>query len=168
MSPDSTFISLDIETYGSCERAANGDLLPRQTVFHPAKSLHLDRVPPQHLVLSCALTQVQGDPQLPHTWSPHETMVLDLSREMHRECLCRWLDHSTHLLGANIQFDILYLRRFDPSFRLRLGGRQQLIDLTILNYLHSEFREGGLKSLGETLGTHVPTSASASPTSPPI
>ncbi|MGA1752736.1 MAG: DNA polymerase, partial [Pontimonas sp.] len=63
--------------------------------------------------------------------------------------------HSTHLLGANIQFDILYLRRFDPSFRLRLGGRQTLIDLTVLNYLHSEFREGSLKTLGETLGTHT-------------
>ncbi|MGA1753163.1 MAG: hypothetical protein ACO395_07380, partial [Pontimonas sp.] len=107
---DSTFLSLDIETYGSCERAANGDLLPRQTVFHPAKSLHLDKVPPHHLVLSCALTLVHGDPMSPHEWSPGDTMVLDMSKEMHRECLCRWLDHSTHLLGANIQFDILYLR----------------------------------------------------------
>ncbi len=103
---DSTFLSLDIETYGSCERAANGDLLPRQTSFHPAKSLHIDGVPPQHLVLACSITQVLGDPLYPHTWSPHETMVLDMSKEMHRECLCRWLDHSTHLLGANIQFPI--------------------------------------------------------------
>lgn len=115
-----------------------------------------DAVPrPQDLVLSCALTLVNGDPMSPHEWTPGETMVLDMSKEMHRECLARWLDHATHLLGANIQFDILYLRRFDPSFRLRLGGRHTLLDLTVLNYLHSEFREGGLKQLGETLGTHT-------------
>jgi hypothetical protein len=152
---DPPLLSLDIETYGSCERATNGDLLPPQTVFHPSKSLYLDGVSPQHLVLTCALTLVHGDPMTPHEWVPGDTMVLDLSKEMHRECLCRWLDHSTHLLGANIQFDILYLRRFDPSFRMRLGGRHTLIDLPVLNYLHSEFREGSLKSLGETLGTHA-------------
>jgi hypothetical protein len=54
----------------------------------------------------------------------------------------------------NLQFDLLYLRS-QPDFRFHLG-HQILIDLSVLNYLHSELRpERSLKALGPILGTHA-------------
>ena len=54
----------------------------------------------------------------------------------------------------NLQFDLLYLRS-QPDFRFHLHS-QTLIDLSVLNYLHSELRpERSLKALGPILGTHA-------------
>jgi hypothetical protein len=54
----------------------------------------------------------------------------------------------------NLQFDLLYLRS-QPDFRFHLHS-QTLIDLSVLNYLHSELRpERSLKALGPVLGTHA-------------
>jgi hypothetical protein len=54
----------------------------------------------------------------------------------------------------NLQFDLLYLRS-QPDLRFHLHN-QVLIDLSVLNYLHSELRpERSLKALGPILGTHA-------------
>ena len=54
----------------------------------------------------------------------------------------------------NLQFDLLYLRS-QPDLRFHLG-HQVLVDLSVLNYLHSELRpERSLKALGPILGTHA-------------
>jgi hypothetical protein len=54
----------------------------------------------------------------------------------------------------NLQFDLLYLRS-QPDFRFHLE-HQTLVDLSVLNYLHSELRpERSLKALGPILGTHA-------------
>ena len=53
-----------------------------------------------------------------------------------------------------MQFDLLYLRS-QPDFRFLLE-KQRIIDLSVLNYLHSELRpERSLKALGPILGTHA-------------
>lgn len=71
-----------------------------------------------------------------------------------RAHLARWLSHAHVILGMNLQFDLLYLRS-QPDFRFHLHS-QTLIDLSVLNYLHSELRpERSLKALGPVLGTHA-------------
>jgi hypothetical protein len=77
----------------------------------------------------------------------------------------------------NLPFDILWLRAFSPAIALALNGRHTLIDLSVVNFLHSELRpERSLKSLGPVLGTHAYNDAAtlkdgrrfASPTSPEL
>lgn len=73
----------------------------------------------------------------------------------HRRRLFQWLLHSHTLLGQNIQFDILYLRRLALP-RLALDGSHLLIDLSVVNYLHNELRpEKSLKNLSPLLRTHI-------------
>ena len=91
---DPTILSLDIETYGACQKAMDGTALPQQTVFHPVKSLQIDGVPPQHLVLTCALTLVRGDYWNLPECQPADTMVLDMSLPDHRAILVSWLNHA--------------------------------------------------------------------------
>mgnify|MGYP003637317771 FL=1 len=164
---DSKVISLDIETYGAAKANHVGKRLPQQTVFHPKKSLYIDGVSKEDLVLTVAITTPEEDPrtsQEPSTsknWNsnllsglrPGSTIVLEMWKKMHRECLANWLQYADTIVGMNIQFDILYLRNFDPVFRSLLNYRHTLIDLSVLNYLHSELREErSLKALGPILG----------------
>jgi DNA polymerase I-like protein with 3'-5' exonuclease and polymerase domains len=87
---------------------------------------------------------------------PGPTFVFQLHNPAHRRHLARWLAHAHTILGMNLQFDLLYLRS-QPEFRFHLS-RQILIDLSVLNYLHSELRpERSLKALGPVLGTHCYT-----------
>jgi len=87
--------------------------------------------------------------------SPATSMVFQMSVESHRTLLRKWLQHSNTILGMNLQFDIQYLRQL-PDFRFVLDGRQTLIDLSVVNYIHNELRpEKSLKSLGPVLGTHT-------------
>ena len=164
-SPDLKIISLDIETYGACHRNTNDELLPEQKVFNPYRSIHTDGVSPHDLILTAAITLPQFDPRpTPDTpWSatslaqlvPADTMVFQMSVESHRSYLRKWLHHADTILGMNLQFDIQYLRH-SPDFRHVLKSTQTLIDLSIVNYLHSELRpEKSLKSLGPILGTHT-------------
>ena len=151
---DSTTISLDIETYGACTVNAEGTPLPVQTVFHPRRSLLSDGVSSKDLVLTVSLTMVS-----PHKaageWNlqsladahPGDTMVFELHRSEHRHRLRQWLFHTDTIIGMNLQFDIQYLRALN-DFKFALNGRHQLIDLSVLNYLHDETRpERSLKSL---------------------
>lgn len=57
-------ISLDIETYGMCEKGWTKRPLPEQTLFHPQRSLATDGVHPDDLVLTCSIT-LPSDPLPP-------------------------------------------------------------------------------------------------------
>lgn len=58
---DTTIISLDIETYGAVEEGYRGNLLPEQTVFHPARSMHTDGVDLYDLIITASITLVKED-----------------------------------------------------------------------------------------------------------
>ena len=83
-------------------------------------------------------------------------MVFQMHRADHRRMLAAWLRWATVLLGMNLQFDMQYLRAL-PEFRWILHPRRhQIVDLSVVAYLHSELRpERSLKTLGPVLGTHV-------------
>ena len=158
---DSTTISLDIETYGACTVNAEGTPLPVQTVFHPRRSLLTDGVSSKDLVLTVSITMVSPN-KTAGDWNlqaladaqPGDTMVFELHRSEHRHRLRQWLFHADTIIGMNLQFDIQYLRALN-DFKFALNGRHQLIDLSVLNYLHDETRpERSLKSLGPILRTH--------------
>ena len=54
-------ISLDIETYGAVEQGIRGNPLPKQTVFHPARSMHTDGIDSSDLIISASITLVKED-----------------------------------------------------------------------------------------------------------
>jgi DNA polymerase I-like protein with 3'-5' exonuclease and polymerase domains len=151
--PDPRTISLDIETYGITRFTPAGRLLPDQTVFHPARSVSVDGCPIRELVQTVSVTVADHDGDLAHL-APGPTFVFQLHVTAHRKHLARWLAHAHTILGMNLQFDLLYLRS-QPDLRFHLS-HQILIDLSVLNYLHSELRpERSLKALGPILGTHA-------------
>lgn len=181
-------ISLDIETYGAAATNGRGQMLPAQTVFHPARAIATDGVAHQDLVLTCAITIPAAEPApagKPGTWNlegigqlqPGVTFTLNLTDPTTHDTLLAWLRHAHTIVGMNLPFDILWLRAFSPSIALALNGRHTLIDLSVVNYLHSELRpERSLKSLGPVLGTHAYNDAATlkdgrrfpSPTSPEL
>ena len=144
-------ISLDIETYGAAATNGRGQMLPAQTVFHPARAIATDGVAHQDLVLTCAITIPASEPAptgKPGTWTldsigqmqPGVTFTLNLTDPTTHDTLLAWLRHSHTIVGMNLPFDILWLRAFSPSIALALNGRHTLIDLSVVNYLHSELR----------------------------
>ena len=58
---NTTIISLDIETYGAVEEGIRGNPLPKQTVFHPTRSIHTDGIDPSDLIISASITLVKED-----------------------------------------------------------------------------------------------------------
>ena len=58
---DTKIISLDIETYGSIEEGMRGNTLPKQTVFHPGRSMHTDGVDIKDLIITASITLVKDD-----------------------------------------------------------------------------------------------------------
>ena len=151
--PDPRTISLDIETYGITRFTTAGRLLPSQSVFHPARSVSVDQCPVRDLVQTVSVTVADHDGDLADL-RPGPTFVFQLHNPVHRKHLARWLAHAHTILGMNLQFDLLYLRS-QPDLRFHLS-HQILIDLSVLNYLHSELRpERSLKALGPILGTHA-------------
>jgi hypothetical protein len=158
-------ISLDIETYGAAATNGKSTMLPAQTVFHPARAIATDGVARQDLVLTCAITVAAAEPALNvrGMWNldavaalvPGPTFTLDLTDPTSHRYLLAWLRHADTIVGMNLPFDILWLRAFTPELALALSGRHTLIDLSVVNFLHSELRpERSLKSLGPVLGTH--------------
>lgn len=156
---------MDVESPGSV-KTIGGRPAPEQTTFHPARSLYVDRIPQKELVLTCALTIPREDPRTGESrnWNVHllaslrpgETMLLRMDRPDHVGVLVEWLGWADTVLGMNLQYDLMYLRAATPALRLCLAGGQLLVDLSIVNYLHSEMRqEKSLKTLGPVLGTHV-------------
>jgi len=152
-------ISLDIETYGFCERDRRGRRLPEQTVFHPEKSVHVDGCPVPSLVQTVQIAVPLEDPRPEpgRPWDAHllarlrpwRTFVLDPSDPSHVRTLCRWLAHADTIVGSNIQFDILYLRHAVAAAALQLSRRRHtLIDTMVLAFLECEARpERSLKDL---------------------
>ena len=154
-------ISLDIETYGAAATNGRGTMLPAQTVFHPARAIATDGVARQDLVLTCAITVAAAQPETPHnlegiaSLAPGPTFTLNLTDPTSHDILLAWLRHADTIVGMNLPFDILWLRAYTPALALALCGRHTLIDLSVVNFLHSELRpERSLKSLGPVLGTH--------------
>jgi DNA polymerase family A len=181
-------ISLDIETYGAAATNGRGQMLPAQTVFHPARAIATDGVARQDLVLTCAITIPAAEPTYEGPadfWDlariaelqPGLTFTLNLTDPTSHGILLAWLRHAHTIIGMNLPFDILWLRAFSPAIALALNGRHTLIDLSVVNFLHSELRpERSLKSLGPVLGTHAYNEAATlkdgrrfpSPTSPEL
>jgi hypothetical protein len=181
-------ISLDIETYGAATTNGRGQMLPAQTVFHPARAIATDGVARQDLVLTCAITIPAAEPVTDgfvDMWNldriaelqPGVTFTLNLTDPTTHPILLAWLRHAHTIIGMNLPFDILWLRAFSPAIALALNGRHTLIDLSVVNFLHSELRpERSLKSLGPVLGTHAYNEAATlkdgrrfpSPTSPEL
>lgn len=152
-------VSLDIETYGFCERDRRGRTLPEQTVFHPSKSVHTDGCPVDSLVQTVQLTIPEADPrpEPSRPWNMHllaglrpwRTFVLDPSSPKDVRTLCRWLLHADTIVGSNIQFDVLYLRHAIPAASAILRRRlHTLVDTMVLAFLECEARpERSLKDL---------------------
>ena len=114
--------------------------------------MSVDGCPVRDLVQTVSVTVADRDGDLAHL-RPGPTFVFQLHLPAHRRHLARWLAHARTIIGMNLQFDLLYLRS-QPDLRFHLE-RQLLIDLSVLNYLHSELRpERSLKALGPVLGTH--------------
>mgnify|MGYP006921322439 CR=1 FL=1 len=157
-------LSYDIETYGKCEKTHDGSPLPEQTYFHPYRSLLQDGVDPRDLVLTCSITFPKADTRINGEWSlkaisllePGDTFVLNMWDDSDRRTLQRWFDYADTLLGANLSFDLTYLRCFHPYFFNSLYGRHTLIDYIVCRYLWSEISTAGsLKDFGPLHGLYA-------------
>lgn len=172
---DPKVVSLDIETYGIAKTDWWGRPLPPQRIFNPRGSIVHDGVARESMILCVSLTipttntrnfETTGDAALSekNLWNasslaslvPGSTMVLEMHREEHRRILRNWLRYADTLIGMNLQFDIQYLRMFHDFRHVLTPKRHTIIDLSVVNFLHSELRpERSLKTLGPVLGTHV-------------
>lgn len=153
-------ISLDIETYGAARGNHIGLLLPEQTVFHPRKSSYIDGVDKENMILTAAITLPKQ--KFPGELSfrtlaglePGKTMVFQLHDEEQQAMLHQWLRQATTIIGMNLQFDLQYLKYCGYE----VSDKIPLVDLSVLNYLHSELREErSLKALGPVLGAFTYT-----------
>jgi len=158
---DARIISLDIETYGAARHRRDWARLPAQKYFHPRKSSYWQQLSQEDLILTCAVTVAESDPRTNGNWckdsisqlKPGETIILELDKSMHRECLAHWIRHADTIIGSNIQFDLLFLRAFDNMYKFMLDGRHTYIDTTIVAYLWNELSSSrSLKKLGPLLG----------------
>lgn len=134
-------LSLDIETYGKVES------YPPQRCFHPVKSTVLDTVLDQ--VVTVALAWRNPDGVL-------ESGVFLFGDPVHRRRLREFLARvreQGELVGMNLKFDLMYLRANCALIANQVvPTRYRLVDLSVLNYLHSEQRpERSLKALAPLL-----------------
>lgn len=141
--PDIRELSLDIETYGCCAG------YPDQTVYHPRKSLHWDRVQRRDLVLTVGLGWRDSTGEL-------RAKVYRMWRSDDRRRLRTVLRSLRHpaLIGSNIAFDIMYLWEFDPQYRKILNvDTVDLYELSVWSFLDNDQRSTrGLKALALLLG----------------
>lgn len=151
---DPVFASLDIETYGIWAS------LPAQTVFHPRRMFHVDRIPIHEMIQCVSLTLPKKSPkdlsiQSLAELEPGPTMVFEVKRVADRTHLIKWLSHLRTLCGMNLSFDVLCLRAASPLFRHHVTPRLRLVDLSVLNFLENPSRpEKSLKTIGLALNTH--------------
>ena len=154
--------SLDIETYGIASLDWDGMPSPDQTVYHPRRSLHTDKVPYSHQIYTCSLTIPKVDPRpVGGDWNgdllaslvPGDTMVFRMWVPDDVKRLVRWLCHLDTLIFKDGLFDICYLRRHPSIANVLNGVRHLLIDASIINFLHYELQpEKSLKDLGPLYG----------------
>lgn len=141
--------SVDIETYGACNRNARGLRLPRQTVFHPTRMVTQDGI--LSPILTVAITPCTGNL---NTFSPLPTPVFHFHIPQHRLWLIQWFNHLHTILGQNLPYDLACLRHFLTSRRLS-ARTHRLYELSVFNYLQCEIRlERSLKDISNVLGTH--------------
>lgn len=152
-------ISLDIETYGMCERDANNNPLPTQRYFHPIRSLHQDRVPLNQQVLTVAITLPKEHPpervslQTLSQIEPGDTMIFQMDRVADRKHLFRWLSWADTICGMNLAFDLTYLAHQPATFAALNKFRHTLVDISIFSFLESDVRpERSLKDLALLFG----------------
>ena len=138
-------VSLDLETYG----AVAG--LPKQTVFHPERSIHVDKCPREQLIQTIGATvRVNGKDQ-------HSVWVYpdDLDKFM---LFAHGAPDGTIWFGQNFVFDVLYCRAGSSRLRrlfsrpLFLKRKWLLGELMVSNYLDSDVRwERSQKALAPLL-----------------
>lgn len=143
-------ISLDIETYGAC-RKHKGRELPKQTVFHPMRSIQQDK--PHRLILTVQATVCEGD-----TWCslmPGTTAIYYPERSADRRLLGEVLRWADTVLAHNAQFDVSYLRTIKELAGLLNERTHRLVDTTIMASLLNEgLPSRKLKDLGPLLGLY--------------
>tara|TARA_R100001082_G_scaffold74492_1_gene43005 strand:+ start:49 stop:2163 length:2115 start_codon:yes stop_codon:yes gene_type:complete len=106
---DTRIISLDIETYGAVEQGQRGNFLPKQTVFHPTKSIDVDNVELKDLIVCASITLVKEDQcEIQRKlWSPQDSEHTK-SRTMTQEIL------PSHKLLSQAQSS-LQLKNLSPT-----------------------------------------------------
>lgn len=142
---DVELFALDIETYGAV------DDQPAQRFFHPAKSMSLDHVNREDLVVSAAVAWRDDAGCQYACWLFPDDMHSFLT----------WLfglPSGTVLLGQNFVFDLTYLRAWMPGLQAVLApyGRVIARELAVSNFLECDVRpERSLKTLSPLLQTAV-------------
>ena len=140
-------VAVDLETYGSVMG------FPEQTVFHPAKSVLVDGVPRDRLVVCAAAAWRRHGKLESAVWSlPRELPLFETFME---DVVGRGGD----VLGQNVCFDIMYMRVYSERLwkllrRARFAETgSRLRELGVANFLENDTREEkSLKELAPLLG----------------
>lgn len=134
-------LSLDIETYGIVKG------YPKQTMFHPLKSVAHDHITKKSMVQTTGLSWRDPKGVLRHA-------IFYMDDVNQRRKLWAWINkcrkdpNFEYLLGQNVVFDITCLRFCYKEARIFLEDPLPVMDLIVLNYLHDESRpEKSLKAL---------------------
>ena len=141
---EKNIVTFDIETYG----ILGGK---EQTVFHPVKSLLVDKVPFEDQVVTCSFGWRDKENSL-------HTAVYRMDWEHHRDLVYYWFKIISlgqwTLVGQNLKFDLQYIRKFMPSLAYWVNPlRLKVDDTMLLSFIEYEQRpERGLKELATLLG----------------
>jgi uracil-DNA glycosylase family 4 len=137
-------VCVDIETYGILEGVD-------QSVFHPMKSLHVDKVPIGEQIVTVAVgykdpESVTGYRTILYEWDKHKYHIRKWFRMFNKR--------GTTVLGQNIKFDLQYLRANDSVLSLYISPQKLKVDDTLIaSFLYYEQRpEKGLKELATLFG----------------
>lgn len=142
-------VSLDIETYGKLTK------YPAQRFFHPQKSIHWDRVAPHELVCTAGLAWRDPCGRLRHR---HYVLCSARERDEFYDDLSKVARPDCSVIGANLLFDIMYLRQDSDAAKLIFEpfgvNSPRLIDVLVLSFLDDDTRpEKGLKGITKLLRT---------------
>jgi len=140
-----SILSLDIETYGAVTNK------PKQTMFHPRKSEAVDGVCKEAMIETVGISWRDPKGELKHA-------IFVMKDRTHQRRLLAWImkcqrdDNFKYLVGANIIFDLMYLRYCYKEFEVCLNHHLPIWDTIISNYLYDENRpEKSLKNLAPLL-----------------
>jgi len=132
-------VSVDIETYGILAGR-------EQTVFNPHKSKYVDGVDYPKQIITVSFAWRDKDDIL-------QTAVYQWDKSSHRKTIQQWFrsicggDHI--LVGANIKFDLMYLRMGDKELQYWIQSNRLFVNDTLLSgfLLNEQQPEKGLKEL---------------------